>query len=199
MRKFFVPLLVLTLFVGTTSATVIIRKGPDVIVPRSPEPDACLKKCARWYYFTVKPEPDACDYDEPAGARESCDRWYHAVAPDRPTPQGRVITLEGINFDFDKSTIRQDSIPILDANVADLKSVGNMHIKIVGHTDAIGTTRYNQGLSERRAQAVMNYLVGRGVSSGRMSFEGRGETQPVASNGTPAGRFKNRRIEIHIR
>jgi outer membrane protein OmpA-like peptidoglycan-associated protein len=72
-------------------------------------------------------------------------------------------------------------------------------MSIEGHTDSIGTEAYNQGLSERRAAAVKNYLVKQGVPDGsRMTTVGYGESRPIADNKTPEGRFQNRRVEILI-
>ena len=68
----------------------------------------------------------------------------------------------------------------------------------VGHTDSIGTDAYNQRLSLRRAAAVKNYLVGKGVERNRVYTEGKGEKQPVADNKTSAGRAQNRRVEIEV-
>jgi outer membrane protein OmpA-like peptidoglycan-associated protein len=71
-------------------------------------------------------------------------------------------------------------------------------IDVYGHTDSTGSDAYNQALSERRARAVADYLTSRGVSYSRIRSQGFGETQPVASNDTEAGRSANRRVEIKI-
>jgi OmpA-OmpF porin, OOP family len=72
-------------------------------------------------------------------------------------------------------------------------------IELVGHTDSRGTPQYNQRLSERRAETVRAYMVSKGVPAGSMTVSGRGETQPVATNKTDAGRAKNRRVDIEFR
>lgn len=69
---------------------------------------------------------------------------------------------------------------------------------MIGHADWIGTDAYNQKLSERRANTVKTYLVSQGIPSGRVRSEGRGESQPVASNATAEGRARNRRVEVTI-
>ncbi len=71
-----------------------------------------------------------------------------------------------------------------------------MRVRVEGHTDSIGTDAYNQALSERRANSVRDYMVGRGIAVGRLNSVGRGETRPVASNSTADGRAQNRRVEI---
>ena len=75
-------------------------------------------------------------------------------------------------------------------------SPGDERLTVVGHTDSMGSDEYNMGLGQRRADATAEYLVGRGVSSGRIDTRSMGESQPVADNGSEAGRAKNRRVEI---
>jgi outer membrane protein OmpA-like peptidoglycan-associated protein len=71
-------------------------------------------------------------------------------------------------------------------------------IKVVGHTDNVGTDAYNQTLSERRANSVADYLLSQGVAPNKVSSEGKGESEPVAENDTEEGRAKNRRVDLHI-
>ena len=75
-------------------------------------------------------------------------------------------------------------------------SKGNEMLEVVGHTDSTGPAAYNQGLSERRAQAVADYLIGKGANAANITVKGYGESQPVADNGTDAGRAANRRVEF---
>jgi OmpA-OmpF porin, OOP family len=104
-----------------------------------------------------------------------------------------------VNFDFDKSVIREDDKAKLKKAIDFVKKYPGFKIKIEGHTDYIGTEKYNQGLSERRAGAVMKYLVkGGGIDGKRLTAVGYGESKPVASNKTNEGRAKNRRVEILI-
>lgn len=104
-----------------------------------------------------------------------------------------------VNFDFDKSVIREGDKAKLKKAIDFVKKYPGFKIKIEGHTDYIGTEKYNQGLSERRAGAVMKYLVkGGGIDGKRLTAVGYGESKPVASNKTNEGRAKNRRVEILI-
>lgn len=121
-----------------------------------------------------------------------------APVPVYVPPPVKVITLTGINFDTAQWTIRADSVPVLEANVTELTSSPKVTIKIIGHTDHRGSDSYNQGLSEKRAKAVMDWFVSHGVDATRISSEGRGESQPVAPNDTQDNMFTNRRIEIEI-
>ena len=115
--------------------------------------------------------------------------------------QGDNITLNmpgNITFAFDSSNLQPQFYPILD-NVADtLNEYNQTVIEVAGHTDSVGDAAYNQRLSVQRAQSVANYLSGRGVMQQRMIVTGAGETRPIASNDTEAGRAQNRRVEITI-
>ena len=104
--------------------------------------------------------------------------------------------LEGVNFEFDSAKLTSDSIAKLDTAVAILKRNADDKIEIAGHTDSQGNDAYNMGLSERRAQAVADYLVAHGANASNLAVKGYGETQPVADNATKEGRAANRRVEL---
>jgi OOP family OmpA-OmpF porin len=121
-----------------------------------------------------------------------------APAPAPPPPAdtcGRIV-LRGVNFAFDSSEIDGASAGVLDVAAEQLTSCPNVAVRVEGHTDSVGTEAYNQGLSERRANAVMGHLVDRGVSASRLTATGFGELSPVASNDTAEGRALNRRVEL---
>jgi outer membrane protein OmpA-like peptidoglycan-associated protein len=126
-----------------------------------------------------------------------------AEAPPPPAPRepavAKKIVLRGVNFDFDKATLRPDAKPILDEAVRTLKEEASLQISIEGHTDGTGTDAYNQGLSERRAAAVRDYLAAAGIDPGRLTVVGYGESRPVASNDTDDGRAQNRRVELRVK
>ncbi len=99
-----------------------------------------------------------------------------AIGPDG-CPVPLTIDLKGVNFDFDKDTLRPDAVAILDEAVSILGKYPQLRVEVAGHTDSIGTEQYNQGLSERRAKAVYDYLTGHGVDAGRLvGPNGFGET-----------------------
>lgn len=113
--------------------------------------------------------------------------------------EGIEVTFDsGLLFDFDSDRIRPDAAANLNNLAASLNKFGNSNIMIVGHTDAVGDDAYNMGLSNRRANSASAYLQSRGVPASRITTAGRGETEPVASNDTEAGRQQNRRVEIAI-
>lgn len=116
------------------------------------------------------------------------------VAPEPAAPQ--KLVLEGVNFDFDKASLRQEDVSDLDKNVEALKAWGDVDIEVAGHTDSMGSDAYNMKLSQQRAEAVRNFLISRGVAADRLTAKGYGEAQPVADNATEEGRFKNRRVEL---
>lgn len=109
-----------------------------------------------------------------------------------------VISLEGVHFDFDKSTLRPEAIAILNEAAGLLKSQATVVVEVAGHTDSVGSEQYNQGLSERRAQAVKDYLESQGITATRLTARGYGEAQPIASNDTEEGRAQNRRVELIV-
>jgi len=117
------------------------------------------------------------------------------------TVKPRVIdrlTLH-VNFDFDKSVIRGPDTAELQKAVDFVKKYPGYKVSIEGHTDSIGTDKYNQALSERRAAAVKEYLLKHGVvDRARIKSVGYGESKPIADNSTAKGRFENRRVEILI-
>jgi OOP family OmpA-OmpF porin len=110
----------------------------------------------------------------------------------------RTIILDDVLFDFDKSTIKPEAAKILDRLVAFMNENKDKKVALAGHTDNIGTEAYNMGLSNRRWMSVRDYVVKKGVASGRVSGQGFGESKPIADNKTAEGRAKNRRVEIKV-
>jgi OOP family OmpA-OmpF porin len=144
------------------------------------------------YFLTEEPRPGAA----PA-----------APSPSRPTPPPpppapraeRTIILDNVLFDFDKTSVKPDGAKVLDRLIAFLKENRDSKVELEGHTDSVGSDQYNQGLSERRAASVRDYVVKGGVDKGRLSTRGFGESKPIADNKTADGRAKNRRVEIKVR
>src|SRR5262245_45278266 len=110
----------------------------------------------------------------------------------------KQIVLRGINFDFDKSNIKPEAEPVLDAAVEVLKENPGVNVRVAGYTDSTGPEGYNQGLSERRAKSVKDYLVAHGIEASRLTAVGFGEADPVASNDTKDGRAQNRRVTLDV-
>jgi OOP family OmpA-OmpF porin len=101
-----------------------------------------------------------------------------------------------IGFDFNKSAVNGNAQESLSPIIAWLKTDLGHHAKVVGYTDSTGSSAYNLKLSERRAQAVRQYLIQNGVRAEKVSALGMGESHPIAANDTDAGKERNRRVEI---
>jgi outer membrane protein OmpA-like peptidoglycan-associated protein len=113
--------------------------------------------------------------------------------------EGLVVTFaSGLLYDFDSDAIRPEAAQNLQNLATSLKKYSDTELLIVGHTDALGTTEYNQDLSTRRASAASRYLAMQGVTGSRIHVSGKGEMEPIASNETESGRQANRRIEVAI-
>ncbi|MBW2572711.1 MAG: OmpA family protein [Deltaproteobacteria bacterium] len=119
------------------------------------------------------------------------------------TPKGATVDARGcwtyaavVLFGFDSAEIKSEAHPMLDEASAILKKNPDINVEVDGHTDNIGPADYNMKLSERRAKAVMEYFVSKGVDAKRLTIKGFGFTKPVASNDTKEGRAKNRRVEL---
>ncbi len=110
----------------------------------------------------------------------------------------QVTFASGLLYDFDSDVIRSTAAENLRNLAVSLKKYPNTDLLIVGHTDALGSTSYNQDLSTRRANSASQYLVTQGVSSIRTRTSGKGELEALATNETEAGRQLNRRIEVAI-
>ena len=112
--------------------------------------------------------------------------------------EGITVTFaSGLLFDFDSDEVRGEASHNLNTLAESLEKYDNSDLLIVGHTDDVGTEGYNQGLSERRADAAADYLRSRGVRRSIRTV-GRGEDEPIASNASEDGRSKNRRVEVAI-
>lgn len=106
------------------------------------------------------------------------------------------VAVYGINFDTGKAAILPESESVLAEVQKLLEQNDSLKIRIEGHTDNVGQKAANQVLSQRRAQAVMGWLIAHGIDAGRLSAAGLGDTKPVADNSTDDGRAKNRRVEL---
>jgi outer membrane protein OmpA-like peptidoglycan-associated protein len=134
------------------------------------------------------------------------DFFREVVRIDFPTKQNTIaaaltnecrVELQGIYFDFNEATLKPESVRALTDIATALKSVAGRRLRLEGHTDNIGSDRYNDDLSARRAEAVKTALVrDHGADGARLSTVGRGERQPIETNDTLAGRARNRRVEL---
>ena len=106
------------------------------------------------------------------------------------------MDLYGIYFDTDKASLKAESTATLEQVLGLLQQRPQLRLTVAGHTDAAASDAHNRELSERRAQAVVAWLVEKGVDAARLQAEGHGESRPVAGNDSAQGRALNRRVEI---
>ena len=141
-----------------------------------------------------EPAPAAAAPAEPVAPPQ---QLAEPTPPPAPLPEKLSLSTDAL-FNFDKSDLRPDGKAELD-NLLDRMRAANVdEVKLVGHTDAIGTDAYNQKLSERRADAVKAYLVSQGMPAEKIQTEGRGKREPVADNKTKEGRQENRRVDVSV-
>ena len=178
------------------SVGVVVPLGPPPVAPVAPAPAPAAPSCA--------------DLDDDGDGVNNCDdkcpgsQAGQTIGPDGcPVPVS--IDLKGVNFDFDKSTLRPDAVAILGEAVQILQRYPELKVEVAGHTDSKGTDAYNQALSERRATAVYDYLTSNGIAASRLvGPNGYGESRPIAPNtnpdgsDNPEGRAQNRRTELNV-
>ena len=117
--------------------------------------------------------------------------------PPAPLPQPKISwILSGVNFDLDKAVVRPDAKEILKSDIKILRENPEIRVEVQGHTCDLGDANYNRTLSDRRAQAIKEYLVSQGVASDRLTARGYGEDRPRFPNDVEDNRAKNRRVEL---
>lgn len=120
------------------------------------------------------------------------------IVAQKPITGKTICAVDVINFEFGKSSINKNSYAYLDKIVMLMKRT-NLCIEIKGHTDNVGKEDFNLELSRKRAKAVYDYLIKKGVSPSKLSYTYYGMTKPIASNDTEEGRLINRRVEFEIK
>ncbi|MET0813599.1 MAG: OmpA family protein, partial [Pseudoxanthomonas sp.] len=177
-------------FLASVGLTVAL--GPEPMPPAPPAP---------------APSTSCADLDDDGDGVNNCNdkcpgsQAGQTIGPDG-CPVAVAIDLKGVNFDFDKSTLRPDAVAILSEATEILKRYPDLRVEVAGHTDQCGKDAYNQSLSERRAKAVYEYLTTNGVDAGRLTGpNGYGESRPLEDLGQafPACKSeKNRRTELNV-
>jgi len=123
---------------------------------------------------------------------------FNRVLPTTDTPRGLVVNMGDVLFDTGKSDLRSPAREALARLSGIVLNYPSLRLAIEGHTDSTGSTEFNQTLSQKRADAVHDYLVTQGLDADKLSAQGLGMDSPVADNGTSAGRQRNRRVEIVV-
>jgi outer membrane protein OmpA-like peptidoglycan-associated protein len=135
---------------------------------------------------------DACPIDPGPADNKGCPKKPALVV----VTSSQIKITQQIHFEFNKSKIKADSFPILNAVVEVLKENPDITLEIGGHTDNVGGAAYNKTLSQSRADAVRTYLISHGIGASRLTARGYGMDVPIDTNSTEAGRAKNRRVEF---
>jgi OOP family OmpA-OmpF porin len=201
---------------GPTTGVVIKLTGPDGRSYYTEETDAqgyaeVLVPAGQRYeleYLSLGRRSTTARVEVPAGPNQDIRltlryrRWRPPARPTvpppetpAPAPEPEGLVLEGILFQTGSATIDPESNARLDRVVEYMTHRPSVRIRISGHTDNVGDPRRNQTLSQQRAEAVRAYLVSHGIDGSRVEAIGYGDTRPVATNDTEAGRAQNRRIE----
>lgn len=151
-------------------------------------------------HYIVRPgnRPDFQPRDERTKTVHQTQASPPAVPETQLDDLQMVLEVSNIQFEFDRWVIKADAVPELDKWADYFKSNPQVTAEIYGHADSTGPTTYNQGLSVKRAQAVVNYLADKGVDPKRFSAKGFGESKPAVPNTTGEGRQKNRRVELNL-
>jgi outer membrane protein OmpA-like peptidoglycan-associated protein len=131
-------------------------------------------------------------------SQKAPDSTYHIDIPLQPLEANASVVLKNIFFDVNKYDLKPESMSELDKLLVLLRDNPTLKIQIGGHTDNVGKAEDNLALSNNRAQAVVKYLVSKGIEQQRLTFKGFGATQPVADNATEEGKAKNRRTEMKV-
>ena len=172
------------------------------IVPLGPEPSEPVAEAP-----TPPPAPNCADKDGDGDGVNDCnDRCPNSQAGEAIGPDGcKVqisIDLKGVNFDFDKATLRPDAVAILNEAVEILKRYPDLRVEVAGHTDLCGNDGYNQSLSQRRSDTVYNYLTSNGIDAARLAGpNGYGESRPLVATAQTLPECKNetnRRTELNV-
>lgn len=144
-------------------------------------------------------DEDGCPLDSDGDGVIDCEDkcpTEPGPASNQGCPDWQTLEIPNILFDFDKSTLRPEGMEELDKLVGQLQSSKEYEIEVGGHADSIGTDEYNMGLSERRAQAVVKYLLSKGINNAYVSSNYYGESDPEVPNTSPSNRQLNRRVEF---
>jgi outer membrane protein OmpA-like peptidoglycan-associated protein len=135
---------------------------------------------------------------EKAELRDQLRQQLNQILETRETARGLIVNLSDVLFDTGSANLKPGAREKLAKVAGILLSHPGLKMQIEGHTDSVGSAEYNQRLSENRADSVRTYLVGQGIGSNSVGTAGFGETMPVASNDTAAGRQQNRRVELIV-
>lgn len=187
--------MILCPLVGAVTGAGVVAAATDSDDAEAYVAGAALGGTLGWFMCREKPKP------VPAAAPAPAPKPAPPPPPPPPPPPEvgtNIMSLEGYYFEFDKAQLRPEAQPKLENAVKVLTENPTVNVTLEGHTDSVGSDAYNQGLSERRANAVNDALVSMGIDASRLTVVGYGEAKPVASNDTAEGRAQNRRVDVIV-
>lgn len=153
-------------------------------------------KGVRWVSLKVYDEGDGYDFVVLDEQQMQQEIEVSAVQMADSLAKHGFIALYGIHFETGKDALQPDSEPLLAEIASLLKQQAKLKLSIEGHTDNVGSAQSNEALSQKRAEAVKRWLVGKGVDAKRLATRGHGPAMPIADNRLEEGRAKNRRVEL---
>jgi outer membrane protein OmpA-like peptidoglycan-associated protein len=145
----------------------------------------------------ARADAQQAEHDKTA-LRERLRQQLNIILETRESARGLIVNMSDVLFDSGKATLRPGAREKLAKVAGIVLAYPGLNLEIEGHTDSVGAADYNQDLSERRANAVRAFLVGEGIAPASVVARGFGKTEPVATNGTAAGRQRNRRVELVV-
>ena len=145
----------------------------------------------------VTPVADQTKPDSSPGTTATAGAWTAASIADSIRKNGRVgFSDNDVHFATGSATLAGDSQAVLDQTAQALKSNPDWKMRVVGHTDSVGSPSSNEHLAQERASTVMTYLTAHGADASHLSVDAKGDSQPVATNNSDSGRAENRRVEL---
>lgn len=170
------------------------------VVEKSVEVEKVVERLVEKEVIREVPPPDG-DGDGVPDAMDQCPDTVTGarVEPDGCVRKEQVVVLPSIEFEFESAALTVNGQAQLEQVIRFMKDQPEIALEVWGHTDWKGPGPYNQQLSELRAASVVRHLVNNGIAAGRLSSAGFGESKPIDTNETEAGRARNRRVELHIR
>lgn len=182
-----------------TSLGISIPLGRTRVVERVVEREVIREIVREVPAAAPAPPPDS-DFDGVYNPRDLCPNTLRGALVDENgcIVKKQTLVVEDIHFEFDSNRLTPPTQIFLDGVADSLREQDDLTLEISGHTDSLGSDEYNQRLSQARAESVRNYLNGRGVRRDRVRAKGYGESRPIDTNQTEAGRARNRRVEFRL-
>jgi len=169
-----------------------------MVRPRTRDADGVARVAAEAKSKTEAATAAAQSEQEKAALRAQLREQLNVVLDTRETARGLIVNLSDVLFDTGRAELKAGAREKLSRISGILALHPALRLEVEGHTDNVGTDDSNQRLSERRGESVRAYLVQQGIASTAVGTVGLGETKPVATNGTAAGRQQNRRVELIV-